>query len=89
MVSLNLTEKKVINRIKKAIIKDIAHTGPTTDAELTKIGKRILGTKYTGTFTVEHKPSKSKKLQYFIINNHRKDQPGEHWIAVVKKRQTV
>ena len=86
-VSLTLTEKQVVtifNRIKKAIIKDIGHTGPTTDAELTKIGKRLFGAKYTGTFTVEHKPAKSRKLQYFIINNQRKDQPGEHWVGIVK-----
>ena len=87
---VSLTEQqvmKVFNRIKKVIIKDIGHTGPTTDLELTKIDKRVLGTKYTGTFTVEHKPKKSKKNQYFIINNHRKDQPGEHWIAVIKQNQ--
>ena len=85
------TEKQVMTifkRINKAILKEIGHSKATTDTELTRVGKLLLGKEYSGTFTVDHKPSRRRKNQYFIINNKPRSHPGEHWIAVVKQDQT-
>jgi len=68
------------------------HNGITTDAELTKIGKKVIGRCYLGTFSSDVRPVDiyTKTLNprcddyYFIINVDGSSQPGSHWIAVAK-----
>jgi len=64
--------------------------GMTTDAQLTKVGKRYLGSDYIGTFSVDVKKSTldrlkgSKTQYYFIINVDKKYESGSHWLAIAK-----
>lgn len=85
-----LSEKqveRVFSKHKRQMIKRLG-IEPTTDEQLTRVGRELFNTKYIGTFPQDYKPKASPKRQYFIINTHTSGQPGEHWVAIVKNGKT-
>jgi len=57
--------------------------GASTD-QLYRIGKRLFGYRYLGTFPLDKVPPfiKNATMQHFIINTHTSNLPGRHWLAV-------
>jgi hypothetical protein len=85
-----LSEKEVtakFNANKKKIIK-IMGVKNTTNLQLDRMGKQLFGTKYQGTFSQSYKPRSTPAHQCFIINTDLKGQPGTHWVAVIKNKNT-
>lgn len=74
----------------KRIERMMKHNGITTDAELTKIGKQVIGRCYLGTFSSDVRPidihTKAKGCDdyYFIINVDGRHEAGSHWLAVAR-----
>jgi hypothetical protein len=63
--------------------------GVTTDRQLTRVGRLLLGKCYLGTFSSDVKPiylvpPAGCLSTYFIINNMTSKAKGEHWIAVAR-----
>lgn len=59
--------------------------GVTSDAQLDRVGKKLIGKCYLGTFPVDVKPiylQTGCQDRYFIINVDGKNSPGSHWLAV-------
>ena len=56
--------------------------------QVNRIGKRLLGRSYLGTFALDKVPlarlggRNHKRLQHFIINTQTSNLPGKHWVAV-------
>jgi hypothetical protein len=62
--------------------------GITSDLQLTRLGRKIIGKDYIGTFPQDVKPSRimTKRTpgnSYFILNQDLSKGPGIHWIACV------
>lgn len=58
--------------------------GMTTDEQLTKVGKKLLGNAYLGTFSSDIKISNIPKnlSVFFIINVDGEHAEGSHWLAI-------
>lgn len=85
-----MTEKQVMARFnahKRRLLKQLGRKA-TTDTQLTHTGKLLLGSRFKGAFPQDYKVKAKPKVQYFILNNHKKGQPGEHWVSVVKNGTT-
>ena len=64
--------------------------GTTSNSELELLGKQFIGSKFIGVFAVDSKINLGKLKQvYFIINNDKIGQPGQHWISVVKSNNNL
>lgn len=50
--------------------------------ELDRVGKKLLGKKYIGTYASDKIPR--DKLGYFICNLDKSNQKGSHWVGVVR-----
>ncbi len=73
--------------------KIVGHKKATTDTQLTRIGRKIFGKDYLGTFPQDVKPNAvmskvTKGDSYFIINLDKKNKPGVHWIGVYYNTNT-
>lgn len=67
----------VLKKLKKIIGNDT-----TTDSQLEKIGKKLIGNGFGGVF-----PRDKMTFKYgpfIIVNTDTSDLPGEHWVALVK-----
>lgn len=51
----------------------------TTNFQLNKVGKKLFGSKYLGTFPCDFEP---KEKGYYILNLDNSILPGSHWVAV-------
>ena len=54
----------------------------TSNKELHELGKLFLGKKFRGVFPSDKVPTKQG---YFLVNLDPSDQPGSHWVGVVRK----
>ena len=82
-----LSEKEVewLNKeILKSVIEPLLGNDSTYLNDLTKIGKKLLGDKYKGTFTSDNIPFLTDKRPYCILNLDNSHQGGSHWVALVK-----
>tara|TARA_B100001013_G_scaffold141301_1_gene83423 strand:+ start:959 stop:1408 length:450 start_codon:yes stop_codon:yes gene_type:complete len=50
--------------------------------ELDRVGKKLLGKKYIGTYASDKIPR--DKQGYFIVNLDKSNQKGSHWVGVVR-----
>jgi len=73
----------IYNSFVHEIVKKIGSNGETTDTQLDKIGKGLFKQKFAGVFAADTIP-KSTSFGYCIANLDNADQPGEHWVAIVK-----
>lgn len=72
------------NVLYKDMLKLFGHDGMTMTDELTKIGKKLFGAKYLGTFPQDKLPEKiyTKPSFYAIINVDTQGMPGSHWTGI-------
>ena len=54
----------------------------STNFELDRVGKKLLGKKYLGTFPSDKIPK--NKIGYFICNLDTSNMGGSHWVAIVR-----
>lgn len=80
----SLSEKQVMrhfNKYKRQFIQELGRKA-TSDQQLTAVGKRIFGSKYSGTYPQNGKIPQRNGKHYYIINVDLSHQPGSHWVAV-------
>jgi hypothetical protein len=53
----------------------------TFGRDLTRMGHKLFGRKYAGTFPADMIPDLDNQTRYTILNLDNSDQPGSHWIA--------
>ena len=54
----------------------------TTNFELEKIGRKLIGPKFIGVYASDKIPR--DKQGYFIVNLDKSNQKGSHWVGVVR-----
>jgi hypothetical protein len=83
-------EKTANARYKRYLsgIKQTLGNGTTNSDELTKLGKRLFGKKYKGTFSADTIP-KMENETYAIVNLDKSSKGGSHWIALVKRKDEI
>lgn len=75
-----------VDAINKVLITEVVrHLGNkvTDNTQLDKVGRRFFGKKYIGTFPSDQIP-RLKPNTYCIANLDATDEPGSHWVALVK-----
>jgi hypothetical protein len=83
---VNFLNAKILRHIEKLFqgLAGINGDKSTYMNDLTSIGKKILGTKYKGTFTSDAIPFLTDKRPYCIVNLDNSHQSGSHWIGIAK-----
>lgn len=74
---------KILKLIEDALGKD-----STTNTELDKVGKYVLGDKYVGTFSSDEIP-KMKHGDCCIVNLDDSSKGGSHWVGLYKDKNDV
>lgn len=69
-------------------IRPMIGTKTTYTDDLNKIGSQLFGKKFKGTWPSDHNPS-LKNGQSMIINVDKKNEPGSHWLSVVKDKNNL
>ena len=70
-------------------IKEVIGDQSTFSSDLTKVGRKIFGKKYLGTFAADEIP-KMKKNDMLIANLDKKGEAKkEHWVAMYKSNGKV
>lgn len=78
---LKLHAKAYHNKLTNEIVKKWGNHA-LNDIEVTKIAKKLLGSKYKNTYPQDKAPF-TNTSKYFIINVDREGLPGSHWCAVL------
>jgi hypothetical protein len=62
----------------------------TTDSDLSATGRRLIGREFSGVYASDRIPKfKASGTTYYIVNIDRHDQPGTHWLALVRRGRDV
>lgn len=69
-------------------IEGVLGKGSTTNFELDKIGKRVLGDKYIGTFSSDQIP-RMKNSECCIANLDDSSKGGSHWVGLYKNKNNI
>jgi len=77
---------KIYDEVLKQIEKMVGNK-TTYSSDLTRVGRRLFGSKYLGTFAKDKVPT-LKRNQYCIANLDNSSEPGSHWIALGNKDGT-
>lgn len=64
-------------------VQKIVGTGLTYSTDLNKTAKKMFGSKFNGVYAADQ-VNQLQKDGYFIFNLDKSNQPGSHWIAVIK-----
>lgn len=84
----NKAEKYYLKELK--IIESQIGSGLTYDSELEKLAKKLFGSKFKGVYAADEiNEIKKAKEGYFIFNLDKSDEPGSHWIGVVKTPKSL
>ncbi len=79
----NKAENIYLKELK--IIEKQIGSGLTYGGELAKLGKKLFGNKFKGVYASnEVKDLKKTNRGYFIYNLDKRDEPGSHWLGIVK-----
>lgn len=73
-------------KIMKALRRDLGN-GITDSVQLTKLGKRLFGKKYKGTFPCDQVGRLTRATPYAIVNLDNSTKGGSHWVAVAKAKK--
>lgn len=78
------TAEKLYNNHLKHIEK--YHTGKNTTYmdQLTIVGRKLFGVKFKGVYPSDMIPKLTDLSPYCILNLDKSDEPGSHWISLVK-----
>lgn len=89
MWSLKSSAEELYNKELKNI-HSILGKGLTYGSELTNLGKKMFGNKFKGVYAADELTNlKKEDSGYFIFNLDKKNEPGSHWIGVVKNRRKL
>ena len=72
---------KVVNKIEKNI-----GSGSTSDVQLMDLCNKLFGSRFKGVFAYDD-TFELKQSEMGIVNLDKRNQPGSHWVAVVKDRK--
>ena len=81
-----MDEKKAL-KIYKANLKIVERkvgVNTTWQSDLDKLGRRMFGSKFVGVFPSDIIPKLSNGC-YCILNVDKSNEPGSHWVALVKR----
>ena len=78
--------QQIFDGFKKQLIKQLG-TKVTTNEQLNKVGYKILGSRFKGTYAQDQLPI--NKSGMYIVNNHTSKQSGEHWVAVISTTKRI
>ena len=71
-------------------IESLIGSGVTFSDELAKLSKKLFGDKFKGVFASDElNKLKSVEEGYFIFNLDKSDEPGSHWIGIVKTNKGI
>lgn len=71
------------NKIVRRNYKIIKVKNSTMSDQLAEIGKKIFPKKFKGVYSINTIPKNLPNGSYFITNNKKSSDPGEHWLAGV------
>lgn len=74
--------ERLFHLILPLIYELVGHKEATEELELTKVGKELFGENFLGVFGRGETTSVAGKGEMKIINNIRRGEGGEHWVAV-------
>ena len=85
-------EEKYAELIYNKILTEVAYpllgNKTTYLSDLTKVGKKMLGSKYLGTFSSDQIQKLTPSQPYSILNLDTSKESGSHWIAVALDTKT-
>jgi hypothetical protein len=69
----------------------IGHRDTTYSDELQQAGKRLIGRQFLGVYPADRVPplKNSASNAYLIVNTDNSDEPGSHWIGIVKQNNAI
>ena len=69
----------------------IRHANITGEDELRKAGKHLFGRRFKGVFAADEMtvPRMLRSGECCILNLDKRNQPGSHWIAIVKDKEFI
>ena len=75
-----------MKQIQKNLIR---HANITGEDELRKAGKHLFGRRFKGVFAADEIPRMLRSGESCILNLDKRNQPGSHWIAIVKDKEII
>ena len=77
-----------MQKIQKNLIR---HAYITGEDELRKAGKHLFGRRFKGVFAADEMtvPRMLRSGESCILNLDKRNQPGSHWIAIVKDKEFI
>lgn len=89
MNTLKYKAENIYNQELKKIYNQLG-TGLTYGSELAKLATKLFGSKFKGVYSSDEIDNlKAEKSGYFIYNLDARDEPGSHWIGIVKKNNSI
>lgn len=86
MNTIKFAAEELYNKELKEIHKKLGK-GITYGSELAKLAHKMFGNKFKGVYAAnEIKDLKNLDEGYFIFNLDKRDEPGSHWIGIVKSK---
>ena len=88
---MNNLKNKAESLYKKELIKahKLLGRGVTYGSDLAKLAKKMFGKKFRGVFASNQLEPLKSQDGYFIYNLDKSDEPGSHWIGVVKDKKGI
>lgn len=83
MNSIKFASEELYNKELKKIESQLG-TGVTYGSELAKLAHKMFGSEFKGVFAANEIEKLKKEDGYYIFNLDKRDEPGSHWIGVVK-----
>lgn len=63
--------------------------GITYGSDLNKLARSLFGSKFKGVFASDQLDKLKKEDGYYIFNLDKSDEPGSHWIGVIKSPKGI
>ena len=79
---------KKYNSIVVAIERKLGKSTSADTAELERMGRALLGTKFKGVYASDGIPALTAKQPYAVVNNKPASTGGEHWLGVGRVPRT-
>ncbi len=83
-----ITEKFAMKKYEQYLykIENKLGDGETSSHQLNELGRKLFGKQFVGSFGADRIPTLLAG-QYCIINLDDHDEPGSHWVAIIKHKK--
>ena len=89
MAATKAATQKFMNILTRDVYPEVG-SDVTTDTDLHRAGKKLIGRGFLGVYASDTIPRFPKQSQaYCIINTDTHSEPGSHWLGVAKRGQHV